>query len=232
MKLTMKTRREVIHALAEQYKRAKTRHEKSAILDNAVKMLGCHRKHAIRALTNPPALTPAKSKRKRPLAYQEAMPVSDNGQEFLNAHLKTFCASNNIRFTRSRPYRKNDNAHVEQKNGFLVRQLVGYERYDRPEQVEWLNSIYALHDRYFNGCLPTRKLIGKERRGARVKKKFDTAKTSAQRLIESGVLTPEQTQRLQAYRTSQDPLALRNQLEAMLSQPVTSPSAARPVEAV
>jgi hypothetical protein len=55
--------------------------------------------------------------------------------------LKTFCASNNIRFTRSRPYRKNDNAHVEQKNGFLVRQLVGYERYDRTEQVEWLNSM-------------------------------------------------------------------------------------------
>ena len=112
---------------------------------------------------------------------------SDNGQEFLNAHLKTFCASNQFRFSRSRPYRKNDNAHVEQKNGFLVRQLVGYERYDRPEQVEWLNSIYALHDRYFNFCLPTCKLIGKERHGARVKKTFDTAKTPVARLIESGV---------------------------------------------
>ena len=98
--------------------------------------------------------------------------------------------------------------------------------------MEWLNSIDALHDRYFNCCLPTRKLIGKELRGARVKKTFDTAKTPAQRLIESGVLTPEQTQRLLAYRTSQDPLALRNQLEAMLTQPVTSPSAARPVEAM
>ncbi|MGN8771616.1 transposase [Paenibacillus barengoltzii] len=71
----MKTRREVIRTSADQYKRAKSRNEKSVILDNAVKVLGCHRKHAIRALANPPALTPTQSKRHRPLAYQEVMPV-------------------------------------------------------------------------------------------------------------------------------------------------------------
>ena len=379
LKLSMKTRREVIRALAEQYQRAQSRHEKSAILDHAVKVLGCHRKHAIRALANPPALVPATSKRKRPLAYQEAMPViervwealdypcaerlhpvlletaqtlarhghlrltdtitaqllqisrstlarrlaklrspkakptvsrrkplaelraqvpvttydwdesrpgalevdlvehnggsslghfaytltvtdivsgytrrrallgksqlavlrelkliiaewptlpwgihTDNGSEFLNAHVKAFCASHKLHFSRSRPYRKNDNAHVEQKNGFLVRQLVGYERYDRPEQVEWLNALYALHDRYFNFCLPTRKLIAKQRRGARIKKTFDTAKTPVARFIESGALSREQIQRLQAYQASQDPLAIHHQLEEMLSRPVSS----------
>jgi len=156
----------------------------------------------------------------------------DNGQEFLNNHLRTFCVSHHLRFTRSRPYRKNDNAHVEQKNGFLVRQLVGYDRYDRPEQVEWLNAIYALHDRYFNCCLPTRKLISKERRGAHVRKTFDTAKPPVTRLIESGVLAPEETQRLLAYQSSQDPLALHDQLEKMLFCPVTSSTTAQPVEAV
>jgi len=93
--------------------------------------------------------------------------------------------------------------------------------------------LYALHDRYFNFCLPTRKLIGKERRGARVKKTFDTAKTPVARLIESGVLSSEQTQRLQAYQSSQDPLTLHNQLEMMLSRPVpSSTDTAEPVEAV
>src|SRR5690606_4990233 len=131
-----------------------------------------------------------------------------------------------IQFTRSRPYRKNDNAHVEQKNGFLVRQLVGYERYDRLEQVEWLNAIYTLHDRYFNFCLPTRKLIGKERIGARVKKTFDSARCPAVRLLETDALLPEQAQQLQAIRGSQDPLTLHEQLEALLSQPVTFASPA------
>jgi hypothetical protein len=75
LKMSMKTRREVIRTLAEQYKRAKSRTEKSAILENAVNVLGCHRKHAIRALANHSALSPAKSKRKRPMVNQEAMAV-------------------------------------------------------------------------------------------------------------------------------------------------------------
>ena len=157
---------------------------------------------------------------------------SDNGQEFLNAHLKTYCGTAGIQFTRSRPYRKNDNAHVEQKNGFLVRQLVGYERYDRPEQVEWLNSIYKLHDQYFNYCLPTRKLIRKERHGARVKKTFDTAKAPAVRLIETDALSTEQAQQLQATRDSQDPLTLHKQLGDLLAQPATSASHTLQEEAV
>jgi len=95
-----------------------------------------------------------------------------------------------------------------------------------------LNAIYALHDRYFNCCLPTRKLIGKERHGARVKKTFDTAKTPVARLLDTNVLSPEQVQQLQAYQAAQDPLALRNQLEALLSRSATPASTARPVKAV
>ncbi len=76
-----------------------------------------------------------------------------------------------------------------------------------------LNFNIALPDRYFNCCLPTPKLLGKERCAARVKKTFDTAKTPVARLIELDVLTLEQSARLQAYQISQDPLALYQQLD-------------------
>lgn len=149
---------------------------------------------------------------------------SDNGQEFLNGHLKRFCTEAQIEFTRSRPYRKNDNAHAEQKNGFLVRKIVGYERYDTPEQVEWLNEIYALHDTYSNFCLPMRKLIHKERNGAGIKKIFDKARSPATRLIELGVLTVQALEQLKAIRSSVDPLSLHQKLELLLAQPVTPSS--------
>ncbi len=67
----------------------------------------------------------------------------DNGSEFLNHHLLLFARARSLELTRSRPYKKNDNAHVEQKNRVLVREIVGYERYDTPEHVQWLNTVYA-----------------------------------------------------------------------------------------
>jgi transposase InsO family protein len=88
---------------------------------------------------------------------------SDNGLESLNDHLKAFCTSADLKFTRSRPYRKNDNAHVEQKNRVLVRELVGYERFDTPKQVQWLNAIYDLHDQYANHFLRCESWWEKER---------------------------------------------------------------------
>ena len=106
---------------------------------------------------------------------------SDNGSEFINAHLLAYCQAHQITFTRSRPGNKNDGAHVEQKNWARVRELVGYLRYDTAAELELLNEIWE-HDRLFtNYLLPQQKLISKHRYGAKVTKKHDTPATPHQR---------------------------------------------------
>ena len=95
---------------------------------------------------------------------------TDNGNEFLNDQLTRFCREQGLSFTRSRPYRKNNNAHAEQKNRQYVREIVGYERYDTPQAVSWLNRIYACLDPYANLFLPMRKVIAKECRGTHTHK--------------------------------------------------------------
>ncbi|HEY8394731.1 MAG TPA: transposase [Thermaerobacter sp.] len=120
---------------------------------------------------------------------------TDNGPEFANHLLLRYTQQHGLEFTRSRPYRKNDNAHVEQRNRQLVREMVGYARYDRPQQVEQLNRLYRCLDLYANVFLPTRKLVGKVRDGSRVRKTYDAARTPLQRVLERGLLTREtQTQ--------------------------------------
>lgn len=103
----------------------------------------------------------------------------------MSDHLKRFCKDRQLAFTRSRPYKKNDNAHVEQKNLQYVREVVGYERYDTPQAVEWLNAVYACLDEYANLFLPMRKIISKKRHQGKVKKKYDRARTPFQRLLET-----------------------------------------------
>lgn len=108
---------------------------------------------------------------------------SDNGSEFINAHLLAYCQTHQITFTRSRPGNKNDGAHVEQKNWARVRELLGYLRYDTAAELELLNEIWE-HDRLFtNYLLPQQKLISKHRYGAKVTKKHDTPATPHQRAI-------------------------------------------------
>lgn len=143
---------------------------------------------------------------------------TDNGIEFLNSHLATFAKQNNIRFVRSRPYKKNDNAFIEQKNRQFVREVVGYARYDTPEEVAWLNQVYSLLDPYVNLFLPMRKVVEKSYLGGRLKKKFDEAKTPFQRLKESGALTPAAEKLLTQQYLSLNPLKLHQQLEQLLAQ--------------
>jgi len=143
---------------------------------------------------------------------------SDGGSEFLSDHLVRFCKENGLEFSRGRPYRKNDNAHVEQKNRQYVREMVGYERYDTPEEVAWLNEVYALLDAYVNLFLPMRKVVFKERNGAKTKKRYDTAQTPFQRLTEKDVLDDNmKTALLKQYYTL-NPLALHRQLEKLLAK--------------
>jgi len=108
---------------------------------------------------------------------------SDNGSEFVNGHRHRYCLEHRITFTRSRPLHKNDGAHVEQKNWSRVRELVGYERFDTPRELELLNQIWELDRVFTNYLLPQQKLVSKTRHGAKVVKKHDQPATAYQRAI-------------------------------------------------
>lgn len=153
---------------------------------------------------------------------------ADNGSEFLSVNLASFAKKERLFFTRSRPYRKNDNAHVEQKNRQLVREIVGYGRYDTPEHVAWLNQVYACLDPYANLFLPMRKVIAKEREGAHVRKRYDKARTPVQRLLEIGILDQQSKLLLSEQLHSFNPLELHRELESLLAQgPMPIPNAAK-----
>lgn len=107
---------------------------------------------------------------------------SDNGSEFINGHLVAFCQERGIQFTRSRPYKKDDNAHVEQKNWTHVRKLVGWDRYDTPEAQRALNALYAELRCFQNLFQPSMKLLRKERRGSRLLRRYDHPQTPFERV--------------------------------------------------
>lgn len=117
---------------------------------------------------------------------------SDNDGAFINDHLVRYCQKNNLTFTRSRPYRKNDSCYVEQKNYSVVRRLVGYLRYDTEEEQRILEQLYCRSRLYYNFFQPNMKLVSKERVGSKVIKRYDNPKTPYQRLLESPVLSSEQ----------------------------------------
>ena len=141
---------------------------------------------------------------------------SDNGSEFINNHLYTYCQRNEITFTRSRPYKKNDNAHVEQKNWTAVRQPVGYDRYSTKAALAQLEKVHGLSNQYMNFFQPVMKLQHKSRNGAKVHKVYDTARTPYQRLTEYDVLTDEQRETLDRTYRAINPVRLRERLDAAL----------------
>lgn len=155
------------------------------------------------------------------LAIRKSLPFpllgldSDNGSEFINDHLSRYCQHEGLTFTRSRPYRKNDSCFVEQKNWTVVRQNVGYARYDTPEELELLNRIYDTVRLLGNFFLPQMKLVQKTRIGAKVSKRYDEARTPYQRLMDSEHLVSKERQALaDRYRTL-NPAALRRELDAL-----------------
>jgi hypothetical protein len=144
----------------------------------------------------------------------------DNGSEFLNHHLLRYFTNrpqSPIQFTRSRPYKKNDNAHVEQKNWTHVRQLLGYDRFDKPELVALINDLYknafSLSANYF--C-PTLKLKEKQRINSQYVKKYYPPKTPYQRLLDSEHITPEAKQLLSLTYQSLNPFKLKKTIESKL----------------
>jgi hypothetical protein len=140
---------------------------------------------------------------------------SDNGSEFINDQLLQYCRQEKITFTRSRPYRKNDNCFVEQKNYSIVRRAVGYARYDTEEQCELLNELYSYLRLYTNFFLPTMKLKSKERVGSRVKKCYDQALTPYQRVLQSPLVGKAAKDRLRAKYVTLNPAALKRKIERL-----------------
>lgn len=142
----------------------------------------------------------------------------DNGGEFINHHLVNHFARRRkpVQFTRCRPYKKNDQAYVEQKNWTHVRQLLGYQRLDRPELVEAINALYELRDQLANFFFPSLKLLEKRREGGRLTKRHEPAMTPCQRLLDCPWVAEPTKNRLRRERAQIDPFTLKEQIENRL----------------
>ncbi len=141
---------------------------------------------------------------------------SDNGGEFLNHILIPWCRDERIAFTRGRPYRKNDQAYAEQRNGAVLRRYIGYDRYCTRAALRALQAVHEVLRLYVNFFQPIRKLVSKERHGARVVKRDDRAQTPYRRLLASGILTPERRAALAAQYHQLNPRQLRADLQTRL----------------
>ncbi len=142
---------------------------------------------------------------------------SDNGSEFINNHLFRYCQWREIQFTRGRPYKKDDNAHIEQKNWTHVRKLLGWDRYDSPAASEAINALYRNELRLMmNLFQPSVKLVRKVRRGSRLTRRYDQPQTPLDRLVASGPEDPAQTAALQQLRDRLDPFALAEMIDRKL----------------
>jgi len=153
--------------------------------------------------------------RKRlPFALRELH--TDNGSEFINYTLRSWCIEKNIACTRGRGYKKNDQAYVEQRNWLAVRRQVGYDRYNSHAAQEAMQRLYALLRLQLNFFRPLSKVISKERQGPRVTKRYDAPKTPYQRLLEAGILD-EVTQAAMAEQLLNiNPAQLQRKIELAL----------------
>ena len=144
----------------------------------------------------------------------------DNGGEFLNWHLHDYCRLANpaIELTRSRPYMKNDQAHVEQKNGTHVRRLLGHERIEDIDCVEEINEVGILWSLWKNLFCPVQKLISKERMGHRYRKKYDHPQTPAQRLLASDQVDEKAKEHIRSLFKEFDCLDLKTEIDEKLKR--------------
>ena len=140
---------------------------------------------------------------------------SDNGSEFINAIMLRYCEKNEITFTRSRPYKKNDSCYVEQKNYSVVRRNVGYSRYDTEEELNLLNKLYIYLGHYTNYFQPVVKLVLKTRTGSRVTKKYDIARTPFRRVLESKYIGDKIKARLEVQYDSLNPVDLKRKISKL-----------------
>jgi hypothetical protein len=171
---------------------------------------------------------------------------SDNGSEFINYHLHRYCRTRQIQFTRGRPYKKDDNAHIEQKNWTHVRKLLGYVRYDSAAALRAINALYDDLRLLQTVFLPSVKLMAKRRVGSRVQRRFDAPRTPLERVEAGAEADPAKLRALRELRARLDPFLLAQRIDQQLAEvyrlanhrvspaaPVKPPrvDAARPVDA-
>jgi hypothetical protein len=148
-----------------------------------------------------------------PFRLREVHP--DNDSALLNDLLWKYCRRRQIAMSRSRPYQKNDNAWVEQKNWTHVRKLVGYRRLDRVEELHLLRQLYRAWSEYQNFFQPGMKLVEKVREGGQLYKRYDAPQTPYQRLLQSTALTASRKKSLQKHYASLNPAALHRRIEEL-----------------
>jgi hypothetical protein len=147
---------------------------------------------------------------------------SDNGAEFINAHLIRYCREHKITFTRSRKYRKNDNCYVEEKNNSVVRNYVGYMRFDTEEELKLLKDLYACLELQVNFFLPVMKCREKVRIGSKLRKRYDAPRTPYQRVLESEEVKGEKKKILKKIYRKLNPAEIARRItelqDALLKQ--------------
>lgn len=157
------------------------------------------------------------ARKRSPFAWREMHP--DNGGNILNIHVYNYAEKHGIAMSRSRPYKKNDNCFVEQKNSTHVRQVVGYLRYDTQEEQAAMNSLYRNELRlYKNFFQPVMKLASKERINGKIHKKQGGAMTPFKRLMESPAAPETMRAQLQGIYASLNPAELKRNIDTKLSQ--------------
>lgn len=146
----------------------------------------------------------------------------DNGSEFINWQLFNYCLEREIEFTRGRPYQKNDNAHIEQKNWTQVRKVFGYQRRETETELEIMNNLYRHELRlYKNFFMPNVKLISKQRtgkHGEKIKRVYDQAKTPYRRVLECAQVDEKIKQKLREQYEQLNPAELRRQILAKIDK--------------
>jgi hypothetical protein len=140
---------------------------------------------------------------------------TDNGSEFMNELLVDYCRTSGLEFTRSRPYRKNDQAWVEQKNGSVVRRLVGYRRLEGIAATEVLARLYTTSRLFVNFFQPSFKLAEKVRVGGSVKKRYHPPETPCARVIQAPAIAEPVKERLRCAAATLDPLSLLGEIRTM-----------------
>ena len=138
---------------------------------------------------------------------------TDNGSEFINAARLSYCERELLTFTRARSHRSNDQCFVEQKNGAIVRQVVGYDRFVGEATYRQLTELYRALRLYVSCFQPSMKLQSKHREGSRIHRTYDQAQTPFLRLLESKVLDAAKEQELTGVMQALDPMRLLQQLE-------------------
>ncbi len=156
------------------------------------------------------------ARNRSPFSWREMHP--DNGTSILNHHGYAYAQAHGIEFSRSRPYKKNDNCFVEQKNSTHVRQIIGYLRYDTEEERAIISDLYRHELRlYKNFFQPVMKVVEKVRTGGKIKKKFDTPATPYHRLLASNAMSDEQKQNLTVLYETLNPADLKRRIDAKLA---------------